>query len=98
MPESKNSQEKESRLPTVVPAARTPSTQVSKKTGIFSVLAIFAPLAVEVIYGFTRKWLAETTISRPVSQTTDKRKTVSKVDSQSFGTAGFRRRYRGNLN
>jgi LPS O-antigen subunit length determinant protein (WzzB/FepE family) len=66
MPESRSLREKKSRFPKVVPAAKVPSTAVSKKTGILGALAVFAPLAVEVIYGLTRKWLAEIIISKPV--------------------------------
>jgi hypothetical protein len=97
MPESKNSPEKESRLPAVVPANRTSSKSAGKRGGIIGALAVFAPLAVEVIYGLTRKWLAETTTSG-VSQTTHKRMAEPKGDSQPPGTAGFRRRYRGSQN
>ena len=96
MPESKSSPEKHSRLPAVVPDSQ--SKPDGKKTGILGALAVFAPLAVEVIYGLTRKWLTETTNSPTVIQTTDKKKTVPEVDSQPPGAAGFRRRYRGSQN
>ena len=98
MPELRNSPEKESRLPAVVPASQTTSKSVSKRTGIMGALAIFAPLAVEVIYGLTRKWLSETTTDKTVGKTTDKKEPVKKVVSQSSDPAGFRRRYRGSQN
>lgn len=98
MPESRSLLEKESKLPAVVPAPRSPSTSANKRTGVLGALAVFAPLAVEVIYGLTRKWLAETTIDKPLSKTADKKEPVTKVVSQSSSPAGFRRRYKGSQN
>ena len=67
MPESKNLPQKESRLPAVVPTSSTQASNASstavRRLGFMSALDALAPLAVEVIYGLTKKWLYETTNS-----------------------------------
>lgn len=95
MPELKSLPERESRIPAIVPASKTLSKTVNRRTGILEALAVFAPLAIEVIYGITRKWLAGTVGSNAVSKTSDKKETAKKLDRQSHGVTGFRRRYRG---
>ena len=103
MSESRSLPEKESRLPTVISAFSTPttntdSTTVSKRAGFISILAALTPLAVEVIYGLTRKWLYETTSSGAVSRTSANRDAVNSQPARvrrSTGVAGYRRRCRG---
>ena len=90
--------EKGSRLPAVIPVSRSPSAAGNKRTGILGALAVFTPLAVEMVYGLTRKWLSETTASKGVSEIPDRGKAVKKMDCQSPGTAGYHRRCRGRQN
>ena len=57
MPESRSLKEKKNDLPAF---EATPGT-LSTRNRVIGALAIFAPLAVEVIYSLTRKWLSATT-------------------------------------
>lgn len=93
MAESKSSPEKGSKLPAIIPASKTTVIPVNEKNGIVRALAVFAPLVVEVIYGITRKWLAETTARKPVSGI-EKMQFVKKEGNQPSQTAGYRHRYR----
>ena len=63
MPESGNLQVSGSKLPAILDATGT-RTGISRRTAILRSMAVFGPLAVEVIYALTRKWLAEATIGQ----------------------------------
>jgi hypothetical protein len=88
MPESRSLQEKKNSLPTIVTASGTPSA----RNKVIGALAIFAPMAVEVIYGLTRKWLSGVG-SDSSTQSIEKKDT--KTQSSSRIPGGFQRRLRG---
>ena len=68
MPELKILQGSENRLPVTLQAPDAGSTGANKQTKILRALVVFAPLATEVVYGLTGKWLAKTNISGVVSR------------------------------
>lgn len=57
---SNSSPEKENNLPTVVPQPTLPVPSAGK-SAVTGILTALAPLALEVAYGLTRKWLSGTT-------------------------------------
>jgi hypothetical protein len=88
MLESRILQEKKNNLPAIVTVPGTLST----KSRVVGALAIFAPPAVEVVYGPTRKWLSGATGDLS-SQASEKE---AKKNQPVYGSSGgFQRRFRG---
>ena len=97
MPESGDLQVSGSKLPAKVDATDTRPVRVIGRTGILRSLAVFGPLAAEVIYGLTRKWLAESTIGQSTNMNANSggRSTIATADARQSGrVAGIRRRHR----
>ena len=104
MAELKSLRGEESRLPAVTSAYKTPSTRagsaaISSRSVITAALASLAPLAIEIIYGLTKKWLSDTTGSGTVSRIPWERGVVNSgqtiAGNQPSGTARSHWRWRG---
>ena len=96
MPESESSQAIQNKLPVPISDSRK-LTPVGKKSKIIGALAVFAPLAVEVVYGLTRKWLGETSISdssRRAHGISNSSTPGQQVVSSNYND-GYRHRHRG---
>ena len=96
MLESRNSQRSNDKLPAVVPETANPEVSshhmpASGRALVLSTLSALAPLALEVIYGITRKWL-----SKSANGVVDNRigKQPGLTVRQSLQNSGRRRRYR----
>lgn len=88
MSESNNYPEKENSLPAVVSQPALP-VSATGKSAVAGILTALAPLALEVAYGLTMKWLSGTTAS------TGKPDNSLFRNSRSQAGTGLRRRRRG---
>jgi hypothetical protein len=95
MPGSGKLEEKVNRLPVAASAPEAPAAPDSaiKRGGTGVVASLFVPLAVEVVYSITRKWLAGAAAGRTASGVPDEKRATKAVNGRASG-AGRRHRYR----